>query len=213
MTAITSMRNVFLCEKVNSSAAFEIFSNPMNAHGDMQAILTTWYNGLLSTTPWGARYSWHKQELWKGRQSLLAQFGTTDRSGWGFKKNGLFNAWSAAEANAVADPHVFATNTVFNPTPASITNATATRLEIDMHLALGIPALSPATGSTNFAAGDDEIIPSTDLEMYRDPSSWPTQGRNPELQNKWLHSDIKDIAYLFTYELFYDIVQKGGLEP
>ena len=71
------------------------------------------------------------------RKSLVAFMGPSPWSGWGFKRNiPLINAWSAAEANAVTDPHVFATNTVFDPTPASITNASATRLETDMHLAL-----------------------------------------------------------------------------
>lgn len=168
-----------------------------------------WYNGLMSTTPWGARYSWHKQELWKGRQSLLAPVGTTDWSGWGFKKNGLFNAWSAAEANAVTDPHVFATNTVFNPTPESINNATATRLETDQHLALGIPALSPATGRTSFSAG---LLLSYDMSSYKQ-SNWPTQGHSSELEDRWLHSDIKDVAYLYVYKLFERVVENGGLIP
>ncbi len=148
------------------------------------------------------------------RKLLVAFMGSSTWSGWGFKRNiPLINTWSAAEANAVTDPHVFATNTVFDPTPASITNASATCLETDMHLALGIPALSPATGSTDCSDGDDEVIPSTDLDAYRDSTTWPAQGRNPELQNRWLHSGIKDVAYLFNHELFDDIIQKGEVEP
>lgn len=155
-------------------------------------------------------YCWHKQEIWKGRKSLVAFMGPSDWSGWGFKRNiPLINAWSAAEANAVTDPHVFATNTVFDPTPASITNASATRLETDMHLALGIPSLSPATGGPAF--DEDEILLScSDMDGYRG-TNWPTQGRDPELQNRWLHSDIKNVAYLFTHVLFENIVRIGGL--
>ncbi|MBR4189875.1 MAG: hypothetical protein IKQ55_07940 [Kiritimatiellae bacterium] len=169
-----------------------------------------WYNGLGPSGDIGKRYSWHKQEIWKGRKSFVAFLGPSDWSGWGFKRNiPLINAWSAAEANAVTDPHVFATNTVFDPTPASITNATATRLETDMHLALGIPSLSPATGGPAF--DEDEILLScSDMDGYRG-TNWPTQGRDPELQNRWLHSDIKNVAYLFTHVLFENIVRIGGL--
>ena len=57
----------------------------------------------------------------------------------------MFKRLWQAGADAVVDVSVFATNTVFNPFPASITNAVATRLETDYHLAQGIPALSPPT--------------------------------------------------------------------
>ena len=33
------------------------------------------------------RYSWQKQELWKGRKGVLARMGTTDWSGWGIRKD------------------------------------------------------------------------------------------------------------------------------
>ena len=109
-----------------------------------------WYNGLSPSGNWGDRYSWHKQEIWKGRKSLLGFIGTTEWSGWGFKCNALdIKVWSANGANAVVDPSVFATNTVFNPYPESIMNPHASRLETDFHLAQGIPARSPPTGRTD----------------------------------------------------------------
>lgn len=43
-----------------------------------------WSDGLWSSGALGARYSWQKQELWKGRAGFLARIGTTNRSGWGF---------------------------------------------------------------------------------------------------------------------------------
>ena len=191
-----------ICENFYSSGN-EVLELYEDAHNP------AWYNGFSPSGNWGERYSWHKQEIWKGRKSLVAFMGPSDWSGWGFKRNiPLINAWSAAEANAVTDPHVFATNTVFDPTPASITNASATRLETDMHLALGIPALSPATGRTQF---DINVMSCTDMDATYRTANWPDQGRHIELREKWLHSDIKDIAFLFEYELFEDIVNIGGL--
>ncbi len=170
-----------------------------------------WYNGFSPSGHWGERYSWHKQELYKGRKSLLGFVGTTEWSGWGFNQNAIgLKVWSADEANAVVDLSVFATNTVFNPYPASITNAVATRLETDFHLAQGIPALSPPTGRTRFQA---DLMPSFDMSDFK-ASSWPrppaTVGSD-DLGDNWLHSDIKDVAYSYTHKVFMKIVEVGGL--
>ena len=170
-----------------------------------------WYNGFSPSGNWGERYSWHKQELYKGRKSLLGFIGTTDWSGWGFKRNSLgFKAWSAEAANSVTDLSIFATNTVFDPCPISITNSAATRLETDFHLAQGIPALSPPAGRTCF---EERIMPSFNMNSTAFmPANWPAAGRNEELQNRWLHSDVKNMAYPFTRGLFRKIVVMGGLD-
>ena len=173
-----------------------------------------WYNGVSPSGNWGERYSWHKQELWKGRESLLGFMGTTDWSGWGFKTTWLgTRSWSASEANAVGNPAVFTTNTVFAPTPDSITNATATRLQTDAHLARGIPALSPATGRISLSGGDDEIMPSYDMNSPTFMvNAWPRPG-NTGLHGRFLHSDIKNAAFLFVHPVFERIVEIGDLPP
>ena len=173
----------------------------------------SFYNGVSPSGHWGDRYSWHKQELYKGRYSVLGFMGTTDWSGWGFKKNALgFKVWSADEANAVADLSVFATNTVFSPSPNSILNPNASRLETDFHLAQGIPALSPPTGRTSLAA---KGVPSFDMNAPEfKPNGWPrvqAAAESDELGDNWLHSDIKDVAYFYTHKVFEKIVEVGGL--
>jgi len=41
-------------------------------------------------------------------------------------------------------------------------------------------------------------------------NSWPAARlANPDLGNRWLHSDLKNIAFLYVYELFDDIASKG----
>ena len=172
-----------------------------------------WYNGVSPSGNWGERYAWHKQEIWKGRKSLLGFIGTTEWAGWGFKENMLgVKKWSAQEANAVTDVIVFSTNTVFNPYPSSITNAVATRLETDSHLTQGIPALSPPTGRTDLS---HKGIPSFDMNGAQiKTSAWP---RDPasigsdDLGDNWLHSDLKNVAYFYTHRLFQKIVEIGGL--
>ena len=169
----------------------------------------SWYNGFSPSGNWGERYSWHKQEIWKGRKSLLGFMGTTEWSGWGFKKNALgIKVWSAADANAVTDISVFATNTVFNPYPASITNAVARRLETDFHLAQGIPALSPPTGRMDLS---DVNVTSFDINTPQFmANNWP-RPNDGQLGGRFLHSDIKNVAYFFVHPVFRKIVEVGGL--
>ena len=168
----------------------------------------SWYNGVSPSGNWGERYAWHKQEIWKGRKSLLGFMGTTEWSGWGFKENALgMRVWSAVEANAVTELSVFATNTVFNPYPISITNAVATRLETDFHLAQGIPALSPPTGHTDL---NNYGIVSFDMNTsdYM-ANTWP-RSNDGALGGRFLHSDIKNVAYFFVHPVFKKIVEVGG---
>lgn len=167
-----------------------------------------WYNGLGPSGNWGDRYSWHKQELWKGRKSLLGFIGTTDWSGWGFSENALgVREWSAARANAVTDLSVFATNTVFALYPPSIASAANCRLMTDFHLAQGIPALSPPTGRTDLRSYDIQSFDMNTEEFM--VNTWPrTDGG---LGGRFLHSDIKNVAYFFVYPVFRKIVEIGEL--
>ena len=171
----------------------------------------SWYNGVSPSGNWGDRYSWHKQEIWKGRKSLLGFMGTTDWSGWGFRTKalGLVKVWSESEANAVVDFSVFKTNTVFCLYPPSITNAANPRLVIDAHLAQGIPALSLPMGRSDLTQYG---LPSFDMNSAEFmPNGWPRTKLGDELSLRWLHSDVKNVAYYYTHVLFRKIVEIGGL--
>ncbi len=170
----------------------------------------SWYNGFSPSGNWGDRYSWHKQEIWKGRKSLLGFIGTTDWSGWGFrtKAMGLVKAWSESEASAVVDFSVFKTNTVFDIYPQSITNASNPRLVIDAHLTQGIPALSPPTGRMNLTQYG---LLSIDMNGLR-ANTWPRGSEFGEMANRFWHSDIKNMAYFFVYPVFRKIVEIGELK-
>lgn len=166
-------------------------------------------SGVSPSGNWGERYSWHKQEIWKGRNSLLGFMGTTNWSGWGFRTDGLLNrrVWSAEEAKSVTDSKVFATNTVFAVSPASLTNAANSRLVIDSHLTQGIPALSPPAGRTDLTAYG---LLSFDMNLMRS-NGWPRPADSAS-GDGFLHSDVKNVAYSFTCEVFRKIVEVGGLK-
>ncbi len=172
------------------------------------------YDGVTDSL---GRYAWHKQESYKGRLGLdnnpLAWAGTT-WSGWGFRRcvETVENTrpYTAQEANAISREELM-TNTVFKVYPSSMNTNVIPRLTLDEHLAKGIPALSKATGATNINArldADSDInIPTTGTH----PNGWWRPG-NDDLDQKWLHSDIKDAAYYYIYPTFDDFVDKGGLK-
>lgn len=154
------------------------------------------------------RYGWQKQELFKGRWSITSRLGTTDYAGWGFHTTWLGSReYSANQANAASDDQL-RTDPVFRDNPSCMFNSTiSTALQNDI-LATGIPALSYSTGRYppvltglfNFDMANN---------VHR-PNGWP---RDDEIYHaRWLHSDIHNMAYLYTYFAFKNIVQQGGLQ-
>jgi len=86
-------------------------------------------------------------------------------------------------------------------------------------LAGAIPARSLAAGR----AGIDMLGSYRNLNMNQPvdsqnnsgikPSCWPDRNPDPdETDYDWLHSDIRNMAYLFTYRIFDEIVNRGDLE-
>ncbi|MEI9479117.1 MAG: hypothetical protein WCO26_21445, partial [Deltaproteobacteria bacterium] len=148
-------------------------------------------------------------------------FFPTDYSGWGFNSTWIWDPsplnplkkkylrkYSADAANAFTSDALRATP-VFNPNPSLMLNAVipiATRNDI---LAKGIPALSPATGmrSVPILAESKNI----DLHSFSRPNLW-WRWDSGELNSRWLHSDLKDVAYLFVNPLFIDLCEKGSLK-
>lgn len=164
------------------------------------------------TDSWG-RYAWHKQELFKGR-GIGVGAGATDWSGWNVEEN-----WLGAEKISVAkaremEAEDFRTNTVFYCYPQSMNSPSIPLPVQGAHLALGIPALTPAAGATEITALG--IIRNFDLDNVDEnangilrPNGWPTRANYP---GRWLHSDMKDISYYYNYRLYEFIIEKGGVK-
>ena len=159
-----------------------------------------------------SRHSWHKQELFKGR-GLFVGAGATDWSGWNVEENWLGVAKvSAAEARRMSDAD-FRTNTVFLCHPPSMDETEIPPLVRGAHLALGIPALTPAAGAEDLTAlGDNRNFNMDNADgetggILR-PNGWPTRS---VYDGQWLHSDIKDVAYYYTYKFFEKVIEKGDL--
>ena len=166
-------------------------------------------------------YSWHRQELWKGRKKGLARLGTTDWSGWSIRENMLgynviqpTNAWLMSESELT-------TNTVFKLQPSSMDATSISRSVLDAHLAQGIPARTAASGLIPWGGEGmqqnmiDMDKTAVEIGGLPRPNGWPirTLGwlMTTTWETEWLHSDMKDIAYFFNFKFFEKVIEKGNL--
>ena len=158
---------------------------------------------------WG-HYSWHKQELFKGRGGI----GGTEWSGWNIEENWLgVNKISVAEAQTMTEAD-FRTNTVFYCYPPSMNSTNINLLVRGAHLAQGIPALTPATGRCALPNVLNEGM-NVDLDDAQHqngiirPNGWPERS---DYQWQWCHSDLKDVAYFFNFKFYEKAIKKGNLK-
>ena len=166
------------------------------------------------------RFSWHKQELWKGRKGVVARIGTTDWSGWSFRENILgmnvispTNAWLMSKAD-------LRTNTVFRLQPTSMNSNPMSLLVQGAHLAQGISARTPASGATRWG-GANMAMRMVDLQSSDEssgglsrPNGWIARpnGLLGDWGDRWLHSDMKDMSYYYVYRFFEKVKELGGLQ-
>ena len=175
-----------------------------------------WHLGLPVLTGF-ERYCWQKQELYKGRDGmgeLSGLFGTS-LAGWGFELVSLMGeaphpAYTATEANAFTTADLAETQCIsFRRTPPEFFADMIGEADQRALLARAIPALSGAAGNTELATITDETRQQNMNTLAR-PSGW---GRNHEdYVTRWLHGDLKNMAYFYIKTLFDDVVSKGELK-
>ena len=164
--------------------------------------------GVLDST---ATYAWQKQETSKGSRALAG----TAYGGWGFHSwriAGFDYTYSATEANAMVADGSVTNNPVFNRgyEPMLATNATPD--EVMCALAKYVPAVSSAVGGTrvwNTLGMAIDLNEDSDLGVRR-PNGW---GRlHATFGESWFHSDMKDMAFFYVYQLYNDLITKGCLK-
>ena len=169
------------------------------------------------------QYSWHHQELWKGRATANVLGGTT-WSGWNIEENWLgVNKISVSEAQQM-QPEDFKTNTVFYCYPSSMNSTNISLLVRAAHLTQGIPALARPTGGRdlyNVLDWRDYFNMNLPVERQVDndgqtitqgiqrPNGWPTRSK---WNDRWLHSDMKDVSYFYNFKFYEKVVEKGELQ-
>ena len=153
------------------------------------------------------RYSWQKQECYKGRHTSFwdFKFAASDTMGWGVEDG----------TSPPTSPEAYRTAPYFHRNPSLIlqNDASAILAQRDPLLAYGIPAMTRAVGTVEL----DDVKSNTNLQesyVNREEEPW-ARGQwslDEPLRGRWLHSDIKDVSYPFTRILFKDILEKGKLK-
>lgn len=182
-----------------------VVSVAYNFYSSGDEIFQVFSNGTPSAFTGGPfhleQFAWQKQEHFKGRTVLgIPVIGGTDWAGWGFS-----GAYTVAEANT-ATTNDLQTNPVFRHEPATILSSNITARVVNDIIAQGVPALS-------CAAGVDAVnlinFYNYNVNDHRQ-NGWGRSG--PPYYDRWLHSDLKNMAYLHTYEFFDELVSQGGLQ-
>ena len=171
------------------------------------------YSGLGSLDYFAERYCWQKQELGKGCLPSAMPLGKTSWAGWGFEKNwkGTRKKRPVPRADEVIPSEEIVRAPAFRLNPEWMNSAELSDLQVNSLLAQGIPTLTPAVGNSSMS----EIFRNPDRSQDLNSASfksedWPNRGG--DWQTRWLHSDMKDVAYYYAFKLFRYIVEQGGLK-
>ena len=169
---------------------------------------------LVPETSFG-RYAWQKQEFLKGTNVV---FGTAD-GGWAFAEKWVSDAssgeekvvplYSAQEANAIvtnaANRLILRQAPVFSATAAMLSPDPDPEKQRDERyeiLAYRIPALSPVMGRTGTLRNSLEGV-MTMSPLNASTTNWGR--RSGSLSGKWLHSDIKNMAFYYVWQEFIEL--------
>jgi hypothetical protein len=165
-------------------------------------------------------YVWTWQEKDKGRMSGNSIL-SSDHGGWGFFGiSSIYTTYTVAMANAIP-PSQLQTNAFFDMSvdtamfTTSSSGSDYARTNRNRILSDAIPALTLPIGANSVSrltASD------RNFDMQEDENGWPV-GRGGALYplgttafGEWHHSDIRVVAYPFTYKVFNEIVNDGNLK-
>lgn len=146
-------------------------------------------------------HAWQAQELGKGKGGAYG----SDIAGWKFKKGKP----SPQVANGLTDEEL-RTNPVFNIDSRMMASSISTN-DWNTLLAHGIPALSCPIGNPVQHAGAQATRNMLNVDLNADEvkgDGWIFPDRSAELQDRWLHSDIKKMDYFYTWRAFATVVKE-----
>ena len=198
---------------VEWGAAFNLYSSGDHAFELFSKGNPHFWSGLGSVTYFAERYCWQKQELGKGCLPSANPLGKTDWAGWGFEKNwkGTRRKRPVPQPGETLSPQELAQYPAFRLSPSWMNSPELSQLQIDSMLAQGIPTITPAGGNQELEAAFVTQNRKRNLDsMAFKPNGWPNRGR--DWKTRWLHSDMKDVAYFYNYSLYQFIVEQGGLK-
>jgi len=142
------------------------------------------------------RNTWQKQEFYKGRSWVYG----TGWAGWGFESN------VTAQVVNAASPETLRGSPIFEHDPDEMFSVTITTNMQNRILAKGIPALSRPLGVIQ----RDAFLHETDMNSYGSGFWWGN--RMDAYRERWLHSDIQNLSFFFSWRVFTKIVDEGDVK-
>jgi len=175
--------------------------------------------------------AWKYQELIKGLSwysSVASVFMDRRQAGWAFNDDwwlwadateGSKVKYTPSQARTISNSRLIAKpffnyfserETLSSQKNVGALKASEPKVIYDL-LARGIPAMTYATGVMSL---NDQIKYNYDLELLgRSTTHWPTAGHEkPSQKQRWLHSDIKNVALPIIYPTFQIMVSQGLLK-
>ncbi|MEN9840358.1 MAG: hypothetical protein RL376_158, partial [Verrucomicrobiota bacterium] len=210
---------------------FGNLSNAVNIYSSGEEVLNN--NDLTpgQIPPIGPERVWIIQEMAKGTMHLAALLTFDIQGGWGFNSE-----WSIAETTTTGGPHGGTTTTYRNRTPAEAATLTDDQLRAEPFFrrfqnanfrnsssgstAAADPvaradALGGAIPALSFPAGRNPVPRFNDrnIDLMSRQDGWPQERLNDrDAKNRWFHSDIKNIAYVFNRGAWELFVTEGNLK-
>jgi len=174
-------------------------------------------------------YAWAIQEKLKGGNPIPVDIIGSSMGGWGFNPDDkeyyltkldvygyvLPVPIPASDANLI-DENVLKTKPFFKKGPdpdlywPGITGSTYVANNMNRLLADAIPALTLPVGANFTSVFGQANKNNFDMqEVYKnDKKDWPSL----RIEKNWRHSDLKDVSYIYVYNLFDAFVTLGGLK-
>lgn len=173
-------------------------------------------------------YAWSWQELMKGQMdsTLNNSILSSDHGGWRF--NSAYSSLTVSQANALS-PSQLQTNAFFDF--AAHTNFTAdlalegssgsiyAAANRNRILSDAIPAVTLPIGANYVTNLDVRFGGTVNFDMQQlYENGWPVSRGTPQWPigttafGEWHHSDIRVVAYTFTYKLFNEMATVGNLK-
>lgn len=146
-------------------------------------------------------YAWQKQETHKGSKDAVG----TAEGGWGFNMLAYDPpvVYSAVQAGLMVADGTITSTPVFNCEFMPMLSDTAVFDSQMYALAKCVPALSSPMGGVQVVS--DVISENFNLNDLNRPNGW---GR---FNTYWQHSDMKDMSYFYVFQLYDELITKGGL--
>jgi hypothetical protein len=153
-------------------------------------------------------YIWGSQEKLKGRMfEPMDWLVGSSVCGWGFYEY-QGEKMPVTFANAASNDFLKVCP-VFIHSPYWIGQTNLNENNINELLAQGIPALSSPAGRKKITPLNISDF-SFDIETLDKNNGWLY--RNSTYQYRWLHNDLKNMAFLYNYKLFHNLIEVGALE-